>query len=59
MTIRMAVFWAVLAVVFLACLAAAGLLARWLRHHRSWHPGDPLPDVPEGSPLAEWRGSRG
>lgn len=54
----MTVFWGILAVVFLSCLAAALLLARWLRRHPSWHPGDDVPDVPEDSDLARFRESR-
>ena len=43
-------FWGVLAVLTLACAIAGVVLIVVVRRSRSWHPGDPVPDVPDRLP---------
>ena len=47
----------VIAVIIVICGGGAAWTAYLLhRDGRSWHPGDPLPDVPPDAPLRTWAG---
>lgn len=51
-----AIFAAIMVVICGGGAAWIGYLLH--RDGRSWHPGDPLPDVPADAPIRHWQAGR-